>query len=184
MEPIYYHVSMSSVALEISPSWGHLENFSFFKTFQSRQSCKFCTTYHLQFDHLIIHVSQHQLRLQCSSSLCYGDCNAVPLCATPAWGRPRLVEIPQDTITGYIITALQVRELTQKSMKPITVLRSPVGSLQIQHSLQPYQSSTFLKSGNYILPNLTMWIGRLDQKCNLLQRWTKCTLYFWIHLST
>lgn len=112
------------------------------------------------------------------------SCNAVPLCATPAWGRPRLMEIPQDIITGYIITALQVRELTQKSMKPITVLRSPVGSLQIQHSLQPYQSSTFLKSGNYILPNLTKWIGRLDQKCNLLERWTKCTLYFWIHLST
>lgn len=66
------------------------------------------------------------------------------------------MENPQDITTGYVITALEIRELIQKSTKPMAVLRSPVGFLQVQHSLQPYLSSTFLKSGKYILPNLTM----------------------------
>lgn len=75
MKPIYYHVSISSAALEIFPSWDRIENFSFPKTFHSRQSCKFCTIHHLQFDHLLICVSQHQLWLwdlvlQCGSCLC------------------------------------------------------------------------------------------------------------------
>lgn len=71
----------------------------------------------------------------------------------------------------YIITAQQVRELIKESG---AAHRSPVGSLQVQHSLQPYQSSAFLsksdifsKSDMFILPSVTISIGRLDQKCSL-----------------
>lgn len=156
MEAIYYHVSISGVALKIFPSWDHLEDFSFPQTFHSRQSCKICTIYHLQFDHLIICVSQHQLYSR----------------LTPAMQLlSEVARIDRDPPrTHYIITALQVRELIHKSMKPMAAHRSPVGSLQVQHSLQPYQSSAFLRSDKYTLPNLTMSIGRLDQKCRLLER--------------
>lgn len=92
MEAIYYHVSTSGVALKIFPSWDHLEDFSFPQTFHSRQSCKMCTIYHLQFDHLIICVSQHQLY---SSS---HSCNAAPVCAAAAWGGQEWWRSPRNSL--------------------------------------------------------------------------------------
>lgn len=112
MKPIYYHVFISSVALEIFPSWGRFENFSFHKTFYGRQSCKFCTIHHLQFDHLIICVAS------VNSDSSTQSCNAIPIGAATAWGGPGLMEIPQDIITSYVISAREVRELIEKSMKP------------------------------------------------------------------
>lgn len=84
---------------------------------------------------------------------------------------PEVARIDGDAPrTHCIIPALQVRELIHKSLKPMAAHRPPVGSLRVQHSLQPYQSSACLRLGKYILAILTMSIGRLDQKCRLLQR--------------
>lgn len=83
--------------------------------------------------------------------------NSTPV-LTPAMQLLSVLQLPEVArIDGdppgihCIITALQVRELINKSMKPMAAHRSPVGSLQVQHSLQPYQSSAYLKSDKNIL---------------------------------
>lgn len=123
MKAIYCHVSISGVALKIFPSRDHLEDFSFPQTFHSRQSCTICTIYHLQFDHLLICASQHLLYSSTHS------CNAAPVCAAAA----EVARIDGDPPRiHHIITAQQVRELIKKS---VAAHRSPLGSLQVQHSL-------------------------------------------------
>lgn len=160
MEPIYYHISISSAALEIFPSWGRIENFSFPKIFHSRQSCKFCTIHHLQSEHLLFCVSQHQAWLQ-DSLLQRGSC----LCCSCQ--RQARVDGDLARHRGKLHNNCSQSERAHRehAMRPMDVLRSLVGSLQVWHSLQ------FPESEKYMLMDLTMWTWRLDQKCNLLQRW-------------
>lgn len=137
MEAIYHHVSTSGVALKIFPSWDHLEDFSFPQTFHSRQSCKMSTIYHLQFDHLIICVSQHQLY---SSS---HSCNAAPACGGQDWWRCPRNSLHNDCPTSH--------RADKKVSETHGCWQITCGLLASSTSLQAYQSSAFLKSDKNIL---------------------------------